>query len=115
MYENAAHEVVSQTSWARHFDSSIVYLIRRGPVASIRALPLQRYAERAVPPIHIVVNNGHVTLEGVVASEADKNIAGIQANSVPGGLLGYKQSVGKRRILNSQLSCTKTSSERCDK
>lgn len=44
---------------------------------------LQRYAQGAVPPIHIIVNNGHVTLEGVVATEADKNIAGIQANSVP--------------------------------
>jgi hypothetical protein len=83
MYEKAAHEVVSQTSWARHFDSSIVYLIRHGP--SLQFTPaLQRYAEQAVPPIHIVVNNGHVTLEGVVASETDKNIAGIQANSVPG-------------------------------
>jgi len=37
-----------------------------------------------VPPIHVIVKNGHVTLEGVVASEGDKNIAGIQANSVPG-------------------------------
>jgi osmotically-inducible protein OsmY len=37
-----------------------------------------------VPPIHIIVKNGHVTLEGVVASQADKDIAGIQANSVPG-------------------------------
>jgi osmotically-inducible protein OsmY len=30
------------------------------------------------------VNNGKLTLEGVVANEGDKNIAGIQANSVPG-------------------------------
>jgi hyperosmotically inducible periplasmic protein len=30
------------------------------------------------------VKNGHVTLEGVVDSEADKNLANIQANSVPG-------------------------------
>ena len=37
-----------------------------------------------MPPIHIIVNNGNVTLEGVVASEADKNIAGLQANGVPG-------------------------------
>ena len=45
---------------------------------------LQRYALGAVPPIHIIVKRGHVTLEGVVANEMDKNIANIQANSVPG-------------------------------
>ena len=45
---------------------------------------LNRYALSAVPPIHIIVNNGKITLEGVVATEADKNIAGIQANSVSG-------------------------------
>jgi hyperosmotically inducible protein len=45
---------------------------------------LQRYGMQAVPPIHILVNNGNVTLEGVVASEGDKNIANIQANGVPG-------------------------------
>jgi hyperosmotically inducible periplasmic protein len=45
---------------------------------------LNRYALRAVPPIHIIVNNGNVTLEGAVASVADKNIAGLQANGVAG-------------------------------
>ena len=45
---------------------------------------LQRYGLQAVPPIHIIVNNGNVTLEGVVATEADKNIANIQAKGVPG-------------------------------
>lgn len=45
---------------------------------------LNQYALRAVPPIHIIVKNGNVTLEGSVSSEADKNVAGIQANSVPG-------------------------------
>jgi hyperosmotically inducible protein len=45
---------------------------------------LNRYALQAVPPIHIIVNNGNVTLEGVVANESDKNIAGMQAKSVPG-------------------------------
>jgi hyperosmotically inducible protein len=37
-----------------------------------------------VPPIHIIVNNGKVALEGVVANEADKNLAGIKANGVSG-------------------------------
>jgi hyperosmotically inducible protein len=45
---------------------------------------LNRYALQAVPPIHIVVKNGNVTLEGVVDRQSDKNVAGQQANSVPG-------------------------------
>lgn len=45
---------------------------------------LDRYALQAVPPIHIIVNNGNVTLEGVVSSEGDKNLAEIQAKGVPG-------------------------------
>jgi len=35
-------------------------------------------------PIHILVKNGDVTLRGYVTSAAEKNIAGIQANGVPG-------------------------------
>ena len=34
--------------------------------------------------IHIIVENGHVTLTGVVNNETDSNIAYIQANSTPG-------------------------------
>jgi hyperosmotically inducible protein len=45
---------------------------------------LQLYSVRSVPPIHIIVKNGRVTLEGVVAKEMDKNIANIQANGVSG-------------------------------
>ena len=45
---------------------------------------LNRYALNAVPPIHIIVKNGHVTLEGVVANEGDKNLANIAASGVPG-------------------------------
>ncbi len=43
---------------------------------------LSRYAIQPVPPIHIIVKGGHVTLEGVVASEADKNVAYIRASGV---------------------------------
>jgi hyperosmotically inducible protein len=43
-----------------------------------------KYAFQAIPPIHIIVDNGHVTLVGVVDSEGDKNLAGIRANSVSG-------------------------------
>ena len=46
--------------------------------------PLQRYAMPVIKPIRIIVKNGHATLEGVVDSESDKNMAGIRANSVPG-------------------------------
>jgi hyperosmotically inducible protein len=45
---------------------------------------LDRYALNAVPPIHIIVSNGKVTLEGAVANEADKNLAGVKANGVSG-------------------------------
>jgi len=44
----------------------------------------QRYAMQAVPPIHIIVKNGNVALEGVVANEGDKNLANIKANGVSG-------------------------------
>ena len=37
-----------------------------------------------MPSIHIIVKNGNIRLEGVVANEADKNIAGIRANGVTG-------------------------------
>lgn len=37
--------------------------------------PLEQYGTRAVPPIHIIVKDTHVTLEGVVDSEADRNTA----------------------------------------
>jgi len=45
---------------------------------------LDRYGLQAVPPVHIIVENGNVTLEGVVATQADKDLAGIKANGVPG-------------------------------
>ncbi len=57
-------------------------------VASYRAIysktGLDRYALQAVPPIHIIVKNGHITLVGVVSSQADKDLAGIAANGVSG-------------------------------
>jgi hyperosmotically inducible protein len=49
--------------------------------AIFRDSPLSRYAVGAVPSIHILVDNGHVTLAGVVATEMDRNIAGIRANA----------------------------------
>jgi len=45
---------------------------------------LNKYAIDPAQPIRITVVNGNVTLNGVVDSEADKETAGIRANSVPG-------------------------------
>ncbi len=45
---------------------------------------LQRYGMGVLPSIRIIVKNGHVTLTGVVSSEADRNLAYLRANSVPG-------------------------------
>jgi hyperosmotically inducible protein len=52
--------------------------------AIFRDSVLSRYSWGAVPPIHIIVKNGDVTLKGVVANETDKNIANIRANGVFG-------------------------------
>jgi predicted permease len=43
-----------------------------------------KYAMDPAKPIRISVQNGNVTLYGVVDSQMDKNVAGIRANSVPG-------------------------------
>jgi hyperosmotically inducible protein len=45
---------------------------------------LARYGLTPHPPIRIIVENGHVTLKGVVGSEMDRTIAYMQANGVPG-------------------------------
>ncbi|MGH9516222.1 MAG: BON domain-containing protein [Terriglobales bacterium] len=59
--------------------------LRRKLYFAIYGYPsLERYAMPVIKPIRIIVKNGHVTLEGVVDSEADKNTAGIRANGVPG-------------------------------
>jgi hyperosmotically inducible protein len=59
--------------------------IRRAEYRAIfSAEPLQKYSFGSVQPVHIVVKNGHVTLEGAVLNEGDKNLVGIRANTVPG-------------------------------
>jgi hyperosmotically inducible protein len=45
---------------------------------------LQRYAWPVIRPIRIIVRDGHLTLEGVVDSETDKNMAGLRARGVHG-------------------------------
>lgn len=46
--------------------------------------PLEKYGLGVQKPIRIIVKNGHVTLEGVVDNETDKNLAEVRAKSVPG-------------------------------
>ncbi|RPI12361.1 MAG: BON domain-containing protein [Acidobacteriales bacterium] len=57
-------------------------------LAELRAVyghsALFRYRLGAIAPIRIIVKDGHVTLEGVVDREADRNIAGMAANHVFG-------------------------------
>jgi hyperosmotically inducible periplasmic protein len=63
------------------FDDSIRARAYR---AIFRSGSLYRYAMGANPSIHIIVNRGHVTLEGVVSTKMDSQLAYFAANSVPG-------------------------------
>lgn len=65
--------------------SPMDWQIRRAMFRAIYGDPQigDRYGHQALPPIHIIVDNGHVTLEGVVANQGDKNLINIRANSVP--------------------------------
>jgi hyperosmotically inducible protein len=72
--------------------------IRRAVYRSIYSYgPLFKYGGMAVPPIHIIVKGGRVTLEGVVDNEIDKNLAGMRANQVPGTF----QMTNNLRVVNS--------------
>ena len=42
-----------------------------------------RYGYQALPSIHIIVDNGHVTLEGVVDNQFDDTLIRTRANAVP--------------------------------
>jgi len=88
-----AENVVKRIEGVEHVKNEIEVLpvspnddrIRRAVYRAIYSDPtMDRYAIQAIPPIHIIVKNGNVSLEGVVAAEADKNIAGIRANGVSG-------------------------------
>jgi hyperosmotically inducible protein len=65
--------------------SSMDDQIRRAVYRAIYRQPgMEIYSIQAVPPIHIIVKNGNVTLAGAVANSGDKTRAGIAANGVPG-------------------------------
>ncbi|MGH9504918.1 MAG: BON domain-containing protein [Terriglobales bacterium] len=88
-----AENVVKRIEGVEHVDNQIEVL----PVSSnddhlrlrlYRAIygygAMQKYDLGVQKPIRIIVKNGHVTLEGIVDNEGDKNIANIRANSVSG-------------------------------
>ena len=59
--------------------------IRRAEYRAIYGFgSLYRYGMGTNPSIHIIVENGHVTLTGVVDNPGDRNLAYIRANGVPG-------------------------------
>lgn len=86
-----AENAVKQIEGVEHVDNQIAVLppspmddqIR---IAEYRAIysqgTLSRYGVGALQSIHIIVKGGHVTLEGTVDTEADKNAAGIYAKGV---------------------------------
>lgn len=61
-----------------NFDDRLRFQVAR---AIYRDPMLSQYSMAPVGPIHILVDNGHVTLEGVVRTETEKNVAGIRANA----------------------------------
>ena len=74
------------------FDDSLRIRTAR---AIYRDSVLGRYATDPVHPIRIVVDNGHVTLYGSVASSMDKTIAGVRASGVSGAF-----SVDNKLVVN---------------
>jgi hyperosmotically inducible protein len=88
-----AERVVKKIEGVEHVNNQIEVLppssmddrLRAQLFRAIYGYPaLQRYGVGSNRPIHIIVDRGHVTLEGVVDSQGDKNIANIRANGVPG-------------------------------
>jgi hyperosmotically inducible protein len=88
-----AENVVKRIEGVEHVDNQIEVLptspnddrLRLALFQAIYGDPsLQKYALGVQKPIRIIVKNGNVTLEGVVDNEADKNIANVRANGVPG-------------------------------
>jgi hyperosmotically inducible protein len=87
-----AQNVVKRIEGVEHVDNQIQVLplspmddqIRRAAFRTIYGSPeFTKYAWKSVQSIHIIVNNGHITLEGVVDSQADKELAELRAKSVP--------------------------------
>lgn len=63
------------------FDNSLRFRVLRAVYGTDS---MYRYALPPIPSIHIIVDNGNVTLVGAVANKMDREIAYLQAMSVPG-------------------------------
>lgn len=60
--------------------SDLDYRLRAQVTRAIYSDPsLSRYAVQVIPPIHVIVNSGHITLEGVVNNPLEKQVAGLRA------------------------------------
>jgi hyperosmotically inducible protein len=88
-----AENVVKRVEGVEKVDNQIEVLpnspaderLRRELYRAIYRYPaLERYGVGVQKPIRILVRNGHVTLEGFVDNEGDKNFAFMRANGVPG-------------------------------
>jgi hyperosmotically inducible protein len=88
-----AESVVKRIEGVEKVDNQIEVLplspdddrIRRATyMALVRNQQLDRYFMQAVAPIRIIVKNGHITLEGVVANQSDSDMANITAKGVSG-------------------------------
>jgi hypothetical protein len=91
--KSAAGNVAKRVEGVEHVDNQIQVLpvsffdngLRLRLFRTIYGYPtLQKYSLGVNKPIRIIVQNGHVTLMGVVDNEMDKTIAGMRANEVPG-------------------------------
>src|ERR1051326_1225528 len=93
LLKSEAERVVKKIEGVERVDNRIDVLpvspnddrLRRDVFNAIyRSGPLEHYGVGSTRPIHIIVNRGHVILEGVVDREMDKNLAGIRASGVFG-------------------------------
>src|SRR5579863_7114839 len=89
--KNDAANVVKKVEGVEHVDNKIQVLpvsffdngLRARLFRTIYSGSLLRYAMGVNKPIRIIVDNGHVTLLGVVDNQGDKIIAGMRAGEVP--------------------------------
>jgi hyperosmotically inducible periplasmic protein len=91
--KDSAEARVKHLEGVEHVDNQIEILpasfnddrIRRQVARAVFNDPrLFNYGIQSVPPIHIIVKNGHVNLEGMVRTQTDKDDAFIRANGVSG-------------------------------
>ncbi len=91
--KTAAERVVKQVEGVETVDNQIEVLplspnddrIRSAVYRAVYSVAgLEKYTLAAVPSIHIIVKDGNVVLEGVVATLGDSRLANITANGVSG-------------------------------